>query len=215
MKSKIDRLDAIHPDLISAFLTGGKGEGIPVDIQLFLKQLQWAAEIYEYERNITRAARKLRLRINAEQGERIEERTCMSRIYQAINYFNVDCNVPIKVWENNFANKYEDLAKICAVQRDYKSQKACYDAALECRRRASEVAEADRGLDVTFILSPEITAEEMGFAKRSLKEIAAKHNRGFYLNLIESLPLEKAEKKRLLRDADIEEAEIVQEIDND
>lgn len=215
MKSKIDRLDAIHPDLISAFLTGGKGEGIPVDIQLFLKQLQWAAEIYEYERNITRAARKLRLRINAEQGERIEERTCMSRIYQAINYFNVDCNVPIKVWENNFANKYEDLAKICAVQRDYKSQKACYDAALECRRRASEVAEADRGLGVTFILSPEITAEEMGFAKRSLKEIAAKHNRGFYINLIESLPLEKAEKKRLLRDADIEDAEIIQDIDND
>ncbi|MBF1590039.1 MAG: hypothetical protein HXO19_02785 [Prevotella shahii] len=215
MKSKIDRLDAIHPDLISAFLTGGKGEGIPVDIQLFLKQLQWAAEIYEYERNITRAARKLRIRINAEQGERIEERTCMSRIYQAINYFNVDCNVPIKVWENNFANKYEDLAKICAVQRDYKSQKACYDAALECRRRASEVAEADRGLGVTFILSPEITAEEMGFAKRSLKEIAAKHNRGFYINLIESLPLEKAEKKRLLRDADIEDAEIIQDIDND
>ena len=215
MKSKIDRLDAIHPDLISAFLTGGKGEGIPVDIQLFLKQLQWAAEIYEYERNITRAARKLRIRINAEQGERIEERTCMSRIYQAINYFNIDCNVPIKVWENNFANKYEDLAKICAVQRDYKSQKACYDAALECRRRASEVAEADRGLGVTFILSPEITAEEMGFAKRSLKEIAAKHNRGFYLNLIESLPLEKAEKKRLLRDADIEDAEIIQDIDND
>lgn len=215
MKSKIDRLDAIHPDLISAFLTGGKGEGIPVDIQLFLKQLQWAAEIYEYERNITRAARKLRIRINAEQGERIEERTCMSRIYQAINYFNVDSNVPIKVWENNFANKYEDLAKICAVQRDYKSQKACYDAALECRRRASEVAEADRGLGVTFILSPEITAEEMGFAKRSLKEIAAKHNRGFYINLIENLPLEKAEKKRLLRDADIEDAEIIQDIDND
>lgn len=215
MKSKIDRLDAIHPDLISAFLTGGKGEGIPVDIQLFLKQLQWAAEIYEYERNITRAARKLRIRINAEQGERIEERTCMSRIYQAINYFNVDCNVPIKVWENNFANKYEDLAKICAVQRDYKSQKACYDAALECRRRASEVAETDTALGVTFILSPEITAEEMGFAKRSLKEIAAKHNRGFYLNLIESLPLEKDEKKRLLRDADIEDAEIVQDIDND
>lgn len=215
MKSKIDRLDAIHPDLISAFLTGGKGDGIPIDIQIFLKQLQWAAEIYEYERNITRAARKLRLRINAEQGERIEDRTCMSRIYQAINYFNVDCNVPIKVWENNFANKYEDLAKICAVQRDYKSQKACYDAALECRRRASEVAEVDRGLGVTFILSPEITAEEMGFAKRNLKEIAAKHNRGFYINLIENLPLEKAEKKRLLRDADIDDAEIIQEFDND
>ena len=46
-------------------------------------------------------------------------------------------------------------------------------------------------------------------------EIAAKHNRGFYINLIENLPLEKAEKKRLLRDADIEDAEIIQDIDND
>ena len=41
----------------------------------------------------------------------------------------------------------------------------------------------------------------------SLKEIAAKHNRGFYLNLIDNLPIESQEKKRLLRDADIEEAE--------
>ena len=149
MKSKIDRLDDIHPDLISAFLTDGKGEGIPLEIQHFLKQLQWAMEVYEHERNLTRAARKLRIRINAEQGIKIEERTCMARIYQALSYFNVDCNVPIKVWENNFANKYEDLAKMCAVQCDYKSQKACYDAALECRRRASAIAEADNALGVT------------------------------------------------------------------
>lgn len=215
MKSKIDRLDDIHPDLISAFLTGGEGEGIPLEIQHFLKQLQWAMEVYEHERNLTRAARKLRIRINAEQGIKIEERTCMARIYQALSYFNVDCNVPIKVWENNFANKYEDLAKMCAVQRDYKSQKACYDAALECRRRASEIAEADKVLGVTFILSPEITPEELGFTKKNLKEIAAKHNQGFYITLIDNLPLEKAEKKRLLRDADIEDAEIIKEIDND
>ena len=215
MKSKIDRLDDIHPDLISAFLTDGKGEGIPLDVQTFLKQLQWALEVYEHERNLTRAARKLRIRINAEQGIKIEDRTCMARIYQALSYFNVDCNVPIKVWENNFSNKYEDLAKMCAVQRDYKSQKACYDAALECRRRASEIAEADKALGVTFIISPEITPEELGFTKKSLKEIAAKHNQGFYITLIDNLPIEKAEKKRLLRDADIEDAEIIKEMDND
>ena len=117
MKSEIEKLDSIHPDLISAFLTNGDCEGIPQEIKLFLQQLQWSAEIFEHERNITRAAKKLKLRINAEQRIKIEERTCMARIYQAINYFQVDCNVPIKVWESNFANKYEDLAKLCPQSR--------------------------------------------------------------------------------------------------
>lgn len=215
MKSNIEKLDSLHPDLISSFFTNGDCEGIPDDIKLFLQQLQWAAEIFEFERNITRAAKDLKLRINAIQQIKIEERTCMARIYEAINYFQVDCNVPIKIWEANFANKYEDLAKLCAQQRDYKSMKACYDAALQCRRRSSEIAEADRDLGVTFIISPEITPEEMGFTKKSLKEIAAKHNQGFYITLIEGLPIETKEKKRLLRDADIQDAEIIEEIKND
>ncbi len=78
---------------------------------------------------------------------------------------------------------------------------------MECRRRAAEIAEADRNLGIVFLISPELTPEDLGYSKVSLKEIASKHNKGFYLNLIENLPIEKAEKKRLLRDADIEEAE--------
>lgn len=215
MKSEIEKLDSIHPDLISTFLTTGECESIAPDVRVFLQQLQWAAEIFEFERNITRAAKKLRVRINALQHLKIEERTCMARIYQAINYFQVDCNVPVKVWESNFANKYEDLAKLCAQQRDYKSMKACYDAALECRRRSSEIAEADRDLGVVILISPELTPEQLGFTKKNLKEIAAKHNEGFYVTLIDSLPIETKEKKRLMRDADIEDAEIISEITND
>ncbi len=205
--NKLDTLDKIHPDLISAFLTTGKCDGIAPDVQIFLKQLQWAAEIYEYERNITRAAKQLRQRINAQQQINIDERTCKARIYAAINYFSIDNNVSIKVWESNYADKYEDLAKLCAAAEDYKTMGKCYSAALKCRRRASEIAEADRDLGIVFLISPELSSEDLGYSKASLKEIAAKHNKGFYLNLIDSLPIEKVEKKRLLRDADIQEAE--------
>lgn len=142
-------------------------------MQTFLKQLQWAAEIYEYERNITRGARKLKQRIASQQKISLDVRTCMTRINQAISYFNVDCNVAIKVWENDFANKYEDLAKLCSAKRDYKMQKACMDQALECRRRASEQAEADRDLGVVFLITPEVTPEELGFQKRVLKKLPA------------------------------------------
>ncbi|MDD4009531.1 MAG: hypothetical protein PHQ67_06925, partial [Fermentimonas sp.] len=62
-----------------------------------------------------------------------------------------------------------------------------------------------------FLISPEITAEQMGFACESLKEIAKKNNEGYYLNLIDSLPIDKKEKKRLLADADISDAEIIEE----
>ena len=158
--------------MISAFLVSGKSDGIPADVQLFLKQLQWAAEIYEYERNITRAAKLLKQRINALQHLNLDERTCKARIYAAINYFSIDNNVSIKVWESNYADKYEDLAKLSAVRGDYKTQKQCYDAAAECRRRASEIAEADRDLGVVFLISPDITPEELGYSKKSLKEIA-------------------------------------------
>ena len=133
MKSEIEKLESVHPDLITTFLTTGDGEGIPEDVKTFLKQLQWAAEIYEYERNITREDRQLKQRIAAQQKISLDVRTCMTRINQAISYFNVDCNVSIKVWENDFANKYEDLAKLCSAKRDYKMQKACMDQALECR----------------------------------------------------------------------------------
>lgn len=213
--TQLDRIEQIHPDLISQFFATGECEAIPEELQMFLQQLQWAMEIYEHERSITRAARRLQRRINAQQHVKIEQRTCMARLYEAINYFQVDNNVPIKIWENQYANQFENLAKMCAMAGDYKTQGKCYERALECRRRASEITEADRDLGVTFIISPNITPEQLGFSKKNLKEIAAKHNQGFYVTLIDSLPIETKEKKRLLRDADIQEAEIVEEIPND
>ena len=65
MKSEIEKLESVHPDLITTFLTTGDGEGIPEDVKIFLKQLQWAAEIYEYERNITRGADRKSTRLNS------------------------------------------------------------------------------------------------------------------------------------------------------
>jgi len=66
--TQLDRIEQIHPDLISQFFATGKCDAIPQELQKFLEQLQWAMEIYEHERSITRAARKLQQRINANQG---------------------------------------------------------------------------------------------------------------------------------------------------
>ena len=77
--------------------------------------------------------------------------------------------------------------------------------------RPGKPADKDSAWAPVFIISPEITPEELGFSKRSLKEIARKSNEGFYINLIESLPIEQEEKKRLLSDANIQDVEFTEE----
>lgn len=134
-------------------------------------------------------------------------RTCKARIYAAINYFSIDNNVAIKVWESNFADKYEDLAKYAASLNDVKTQMRCYDRAADCRRRASEAADVDKEWAPIFIIDSKVSAEQLGFTKKSLREIARKNNEGYYLQLINDLPIEKDDKKRLLRDADIQDVE--------
>lgn len=207
----LETLDKLHPDIVHHYLQTGESKGIPEEVQLFLKQIQYAAEIYEYERNISRAATKLRIRILTEQKIDVPVRTCKSRIYSALNYFNIDNNVAVKVWENDFADKYQDLAKLAISNDDLRTAKACYDAARDCRIAASEAAARESDWAPVFIISPEITAEQMGFVKESLKVIAKKNNEGYYINLIDSLPVDRKEKKRLLADADIEDVEMIEE----
>lgn len=203
----LEKVEKIHPDLIAAYLNKGKCDGIPKDVQVFLSQLGWAAEIYEYERNISRAARSLRERIAATQHISLDIRTCQARIYAAINYFNIDNNVSLQIWESDYANKFEDIAKYCISINDTKTALKAMERARECRNRAAAVAESARDLGIVFLIDPKIRPEDMGYESKSLKEIAMKSNEGFYVKLINELKIESAEKKRLLRDADIQEAE--------
>ena len=58
----IEQLEKLHPDIVESFLLTGKSAAMTPEVQIFVRQIQWAAEIYDYERNISRAAKKLRLR---------------------------------------------------------------------------------------------------------------------------------------------------------
>lgn len=208
----IEQIGELHPDLIAGFLATGKCDAIPEPLRLFIQQLQWAIETFETERSISRCATKLRQRIAAEQHIKMEQRTAIARVYEALNFFHVDQNVPIKVWEAIYADQFEKIAQFASLKGDLKTQSKATERALECRRRAAEIADTDRSLGVTMLFHGDITPELMGLEKKSLKEIARKDNDGEYLKIINQLPLESLEKKRILRDADIKEAEIIEEL---
>lgn len=207
----IEQIQELHPDLTATYLATGECDAIPAELRLFLQQLQWAMEIFETERSVQRCATKLRQRIAAQQHVKVEQRTAVARVYEALNFFHVDQSVSIKVWEAVYADQFEKIALLAAASGDLKTQSKATERALECRRRAAEIADSDRSLGIVQLYSPEVTADLLGYQAQDLKLIARKNNDGAYA-IIQGLPVEEGEKRRLLLDAGIKEPEAVEEL---
>ena len=111
-------------------------EKLPCPAQDFIRQLQWAMEAFETERSLNRCALALQERIAAEQKVKIPVTTCKARIYEALNFFHVDMNVPLKVWENVYADQFEKIAQFAALKGDIKSQVKATEHALEKTRNS-------------------------------------------------------------------------------
>nr|DAL53819.1 MAG TPA_asm: hypothetical protein [Caudoviricetes sp.] len=207
-------LSKLDPAIIAHFLETGTSEGIPPETQQWLQEISMAYEEYDKNRNISKAAEALKVRITAKFRKKISIRTCQERIYAALEYFHVDNIVSDKVWYIDFANKYEDDAKAAIEAEDFRSAYLFRKAAEECREKSSVAASLDTDFVPVFLLSTDISLIDLGFESKNLKEIARKNNEGYYLNLINSLPIEQAEKKRLRIDANLPETPY-EEIESD
>lgn len=208
------RIESLHPDIIEHFIETGESRAIPEDLQMIIKQLTWSVEIWETERNITRASKLLKMRVKAKQGITLGLMCCKQRINDSKLYFNVDCTVSNKYWLLDAADKFEDLVKLAVAQDKLQEAGRFHEKATEYRVKANaELSMADMQPPI-FLISDKMNLEELGFEKKNLKEIARKHSDGFYVELITKLPVDKSDKRRLLYDAGIEDAKIIEETDD-
>lgn len=206
----LEKIEAIHPEVIDLFIRTKESEAIPIDMQNIIMQLVFATQIYSKERNISRAATKLQVRVSAEQGIHLSITTAKDRLYSAISYFDVDSNVEEAVLLRDAANKYEDLVRLALIKGHISVADRCLTKALECRLKAT-AADKQSTLGVVYLMSDDIRPEDLGFTSKSKKEIARKANDGLYIKMIEGLDLPETEKQRLRADADVE----FEEIEND
>jgi len=203
--SNIEKLDSLHPDIVFSFLESGKSTAIAKPMQDFIMQIQWASEIWETERNTTRAARKLKERIYVHQKTVLNIITCKARIFQAMEYFDVDHNLPQEIWDRNAADKFEDLMKLAIKQGKLTEAGRFLEKANELRRRANEALNIDDLQMPQFLITTTITPEDLGYPNKNMLEISKKATDGFYIKMINELPVSKEDKKRLMKDADIED----------
>lgn len=207
-------LSKLDPAIISHFLETGQSEGIPPETQQWLQEISMAYEEYDKNRNVSSAAKELMKRITARFGKKPSFRTCQERIYAALEYFHVDNTVSDKVWNIDFANKYEDGAQKAIDAEDFRAAYMFFKAAEECREKSSIAASLDTKFVPVFLISRDISIIDIGFEPKNLKEIAKKDNDGYYVRQINSLPIDEAEKKRLRVDADLPETPY-EEIESD
>jgi len=205
--SNIEILDSLHPDIVFNFLETGQSAAIAVEMKEFIMQIQWSSEIWETERNTTRAAKKLKLRVLANQGIKLNIVTCKARIFQAMEYFDVDHNLPQEIWDRNAADKFEDLMKLAIAQDKLTEAGRFLEKANELRRKANSALNMSDMKLPDFLITNKISPEVLGYPNKNMLEISKKATDGYYVKMINNLSIDKDAKKRLLADAEIQDIE--------
>lgn len=204
----LQQIETLPAEIIQDFRKTGRSLAIPNELQQFIKEVDSVIQIKETEKfdNISRIAREL-MKLHPS----LTFRNARERVYDAYNLFHVNDSVSNDAWDNIYADKMEDLAKICIAQGKEQIAYKAFEKAHEYRTRAENRIKPEDLKAPVFIISTKIKAEDLGFEKANLKEIAKNINNGEYLKMINSFDIDKDERKRILDDAQIIDAEIIDE----
>ena len=202
----LEQLHKLPPDIIEHFRKTGNSEAISEVLQEFILHIDAAARILRHEGNLTRAATKLR-----HEFPKLNFSTAKGRIYDALNFFyTLDHATSQSVWDNLYADRYEDLAKLCIADNKLEAARRNYDRSYELRSRAT----ASNLIDIQapiFIIDSNIKPEDLGYESKKMYEIARKDEAGEYVKMISGLNTTATEKKRILNDTDIKDVEFTEE----
>jgi len=197
----LTRVQALSSEIITEFRKTGKSSAVPVEIQKFLVEVDGVMQIKETERfdNITTIAKAL-----CKRFPYLEFRTAKQRVYDAYSLFHVNDNVSNDVWDKIYADKLEDLAKLCVAKGKEEMAFKCFTKAYDYRTKSESRINPEDLKAPVFIISTKIKPEDLGFEKANLHKIATKHSTGEYIKIIESLTFETEEEKdKIYNDAGI------------
>ncbi len=204
----LQQIEALPFEILQDFRKTGRSLAIPAELQQYILELDAVMQIKETEKfdNLTRIAKELIIRF-----PHLQLRSARERVYDAYTIFHVNDTVSNETWDNIYADKMEDLAKLCIAKGKEEIAFKAFEKAHEYRTRNENRIRPEDLKAPVFIISIHIRPEDLGYEKGNLKEIARKSNEGHYIKLINSLNTEPSEKKRLLNDAGIADAEIIEE----
>ena len=202
-EDRLALLESYKADDIQYFLAQRKSDVIPVDMQDYILQLDSMSRLFHYHKhNYSRAVECLR---KEWPQLTIAQARCIYR--DALEYFYQDDGISARAWDLKYADAYDDLARLAIKSDKLATAKAALDKAHELRTKQRE-QESQKWQPPIYLVNINVRPEDLGYQSQRLMDIAKRAEDAQYKELILGLETTEAEKKRLLADANITDAEI-------
>jgi len=204
---KPDRLELLatyKADDIQHLISHKKSEIIPVDMQTYILQLDSMARLFHYHKHsYSRAVECLR-------KEWPELTISQAReIYRdALEYFYQDDFISARAWDLKYADAFDDLARVAIKADKVSTARACLEKAHELRTKQRE-SDNHQWAAPNFYINVNVRPEDLCYESQKLMDIARRAEDAELKAMILGLDTTEAEKRRLLADADIKDAVIV------
>lgn len=196
-------LESYKADDIQYFLAQRKSDIIPVDMQDYILQLDSMSRLFHYHKhNYSRAVECLR-----KEWPQLTIAQAREIYRDALEYFYQDDGISARAWDLKYADAYDDLARLAIKADKLATAKAALDKAHELRTKQRE-QENHQWQPPIYLVNINVRPEDLGYQSQRLMDIAKRAEDAQYKELILGLETTEAEKKRLLADANISDAEI-------
>lgn len=202
-EDRLALLESYKADDIQYFLAQRKSDVIPADMQDYILQLDSMSRLFHYHKhNYSRAVECLR---KEWPQLTIAQARCIYR--DALEYFYQDDGISARAWDLKYADAYDDLARLAIKSDKLATAKAALDKAHELRTKQRE-QESQKWQPPIYLVNINVRPEDLGYQSQRLMDIAKRAEDAQYKELILGLETTEAEKKRLLADANISDADI-------
>lgn len=203
----LERLQIIDPEIIEHYRQTGESEALPEELKLRINYYATVITLNKTSQSVERSASELR-KVHPD----IKTQYLAKKIYyEALQFFHVDNSVSNEVWDDVYAEKFDKLAALCIADNRFEAAGRYLEKAHQLRTNKDSRIKLDDLKPHIFIIHNKIKLRELGFDNINLHDIATKYKNGAYIEMINKLPIKSKEKKELLQDADIEEAEIIED----
>lgn len=207
---RLELLASYDADVIQSFLATRKSEVIPPDMRDYILQLNSLAQIFHYHKNSqSRAIEELR-----KQWPTLTVSQAREIYRDAMEYFYQDAGVSAKAWDNKYADALDDLARAAIAAEKFATAEKAFTKAHELRTKQRE-QDAFQWHAPVFFININVKPEDLGYASQRLMDIARRHEDDELRKMIKGLETTDAEKIRLMNEAGIQDAQLVEETPED
>lgn len=205
-QDRLELLATYKANDIQYLLTQRKSDVIPQAMWSYIFQLDCMARLFHYHKHsYSKAVESLR-------KEWPDMTIAQAReIYRdALEYFYQDDFISARAWDLKYADAFDDLARVAIKADKMATAKECLAKAHELRTKQRE-SDGHKWTAPNFYININVKPEDLGYASQKLMDIARRAEDAELKAMILGLETTEAEKRRLLADADIQDAVIVED----